>query len=369
MRIEHEIKLDFNDVLLKPKRSTLNSRREVDLIRKFTFRNCNKKFSGIPIIASNMDGIGTFSMAKELQKYKIMTVIKKSYNIHDWEEAINNGLDFKFISICTGISTLWDSNAIDYQNFKLILKKFPKIECICIDVANGYHEQFVDFVKKIRNEYPDKILIVGNVITGEMVEELIINGADVIKVGIGSGAVCTTRIQAGVGVPQLSGIIECADAANGVGGHIIADGGCVYPGDVAKAFGAGAHFVMLGSMLSGTDQGNGEIIRSKYKTNEIINDQHKIEEKEFVKFYGMSSETANEKYFGTLKDYRSSEGRTVLVPYRGDVNLIVQDILGGVRSACTYIGAKRIKDMPKCTTFVRCSQTHNAIYEKLTIGK
>jgi GMP reductase len=209
-----------------------------------------------------------------------------------------------------------------------------------------------------------------------MTEELILAGADIVKVGIGPGSVCTTRIQTGVGYPQLSAVIECADAAHGLGGHIIADGGCTCPGDVAKAFAAGADFVMLGGMLAGHDEGGGDIITKTYLTNEIdteglygdIGSQIKVD-KQFVQFYGMSSKSANDKHFGGLKDYRSSEGRTVLVPYRGAVANTVQEILGGVRSTCTYVGAKKIKQLPKCATFIRCTQTHNSVYEGSTIGK
>jgi len=206
-----------------------------------------------------------------------------------------------------------------------------------------------------------------------MTEELILAGADIVKVGIGPGSVCTTRIQTGVGYPQLSAVIECADAAHGLGGHIIADGGCTCPGDVAKAFAAGADFVMLGGMLAGHDEGGGEVITKIYETNEVTKTddgffESVYEEKKFVQFYGMSSTSANDKHFGGLKEYRSSEGRTVLVPYRGAVARTIQDILGGVRSTCTYAGAIRLKHLSKCTTFVRCTQTHNSIYEKSTIG-
>lgn len=186
-------------------------------------------------------------------------------------------------------------------------------------------------------------------------------------------SVCTTRIQTGVGYPQLSAVIECADAAHGLGGHIIADGGCTTPGDVAKAFAAGADFVMLGGMLAGHDQGGGEVITKYYQTNEYYvdekgNSQFVNEVEQFVQFYGMSSKAANDKHFGGLKDYRSSEGRTVLTKYKGDVNITLQDILGGVRSACTYAGASKLKYLSKCATFIRCTETHNRIFESSTIG-
>jgi GMP reductase len=224
-------------------------------------------------------------------------------------------------------------------------KTDERVKFLCIDVANGYTEYFSNFVYGMRSTYPNLTIIAGNVVTADMTQELIINGADIVKVGIGPGSVCTTRIQTGVGYPQLSAVIECADAAHGLGAHVIADGGCSSPGDIAKAFGGGADFVMLGGMLAGHDQGGGEVIDNT------------------VRFYGMSSETANDKHFGGLRDYRAAEGKEVKIPYKGDVRNTVQDILGSLRSTCTYIGAKRLKDIPKCATFIRCSDTHNRVYE------
>jgi GMP reductase len=246
-----------------------------------------------------------------------------------------------------------------------------------MDIANGYSDHFAARVRKVRDQFPGLIIIAGNVVTGEMTEELILAGADIVKVGIGPGSVCTTRIQTGVGYPQLSAVIECADAAHGLGGHIIADGGCTSSGDVAKAFAGGADFVMLGGMLAGHDEGGGEVITKYYQTNEIIREDvgdqtketRRVEEKQFVQFYGMSSESANDKHFGGLKDYRSSEGRTVLAPYRGSVKVTIQEILGGIRSTCTYAGAIKLKQLSKCTTFIRCTETHNRFYESSTIGK
>ena len=232
-----------------------------------------------------------------------------------------------------------------------------------MDIANGYSDHFAARVRKVRDQFPDIVIIAGNVVTGNMTEELILSGADIVKVGIGPGSVCTTRIQTGVGYPQLSAVIECADAAHGLGGHIIADGGCTCPGDVAKAFAGGADFVMLGGMLAGHDQGGGEVITKRYITDEIDNDETSvIQTKKFVQFYGMSSDAANTKHFGGLKDYRSSEGREVLVPYRGEVARTIQDLLGGIRSTCTYAGAQRLKHLMRCTTFVRCTQQFNGVY-------
>ena len=344
MRIEQDIKLDYKDVLFKPKRSKLESRRDVDLSRTFKFHYGNE-WTGVPVMASNMDGVGTFAMAKKLQNHKMITVMRKHYTVDDWTKNAK-GVKMKYLSVCTGTGVIWDPDAPDYATMKAVLAMYPDIKFITVDVANAYHENYADFISRLRDEYPDKTIIAGNVISAEMTEELIIKGADIVKCGIGPGSVCTTRTMTGVGVPQLSGIIECADAANGIGGHIIADGGCVYPGDVSKAFGAGAHFVMLGGMLAGHDESEGEVVNGK------------------IQFYGMSSNAAMAVH-GTRKDgYRGAEGKVVQLPHRGPVDPTVIEILGGLRSTCTYIGAKRIKDMPKCTTFVRCTQQVNQVFNQ-----
>jgi|TARA_A100001011_G_scaffold125574_1_gene132486 GMP reductase len=344
MRIEQDIKLDYKDVLFKPKRSKLESRRDVDLTRTFKFHYGNE-WTGVPIMSSNMDGVGTFAMAKVLQDHKMITVMRKHYSVDDWTKNAK-GVKMKYLSVCTGTGVIWDPDAPDYATMKAVLAMYPDIKFITVDVANAYHENYADFISRVRDAYPDKTIIAGNVISAEMTEELIIKGADIVKCGIGPGSVCTTRLMTGVGVPQLSGIIECADAANGIGGHIIADGGCVYPGDVSKAFGAGAHFTMLGGMLAGHDESEGEVVNGK------------------IQFYGMSSDAAMATH-GTRKDgYRGAEGKVVELPHKGPVEKTVIEILGGLRSTCTYIGAKRIKDMPKCTTFVRCTQQVNQVFNQ-----
>ena len=348
MRINNEPKLNFEDVLLQPKRSTLQSRKDVDMMRKFTFRNSKKVLSFLPIFASNMDGVGTFSMAKVLQEYKMMTVITKTTTPDQWRAAVGSGVRLQSVSVCTGTNRVFDDDAEDYRNMQEVLKSFPDVKMITIDVANAYHQNMVGFVAKVREEYPDKVIVAGNVVTPEMTEELIINGADVVKIGIGPGSVCTTRTMAGVGVPQFSAILDCADAANGVDGHIMADGGCTQPGDIAKALGGGAHMVMIGGMLAG-------------------HNESEIEVKDgFREFYGMSSDRAREVH-GKRKDgYRGNEGRLVHLPDRGPVSNTVEDILGGVRSACTYIGARRLKDMPKCASFVTTNNVLNKVYEQYT---
>ena len=375
MRLEEDIKLDYKDVLIRPKRSTLKSRSEVSLERKTKFRNFEPNFPenieeyhyrGIPIMAANMDGVGTFAMADKLAEGEMFTCLVKTYSVEELVEYFD-GMRERTQHVAMSIGTS-DSDYNKLFQVKGAVGEY--LQYVCMDIANGYSEHFAQAVRKVREAFPDLVIIAGNVVTREMTEELILAGADIVKVGIGPGSVCTTRIQTGVGYPQLSAVIECADAAHGLGGHIIADGGCTCPGDVAKAFAAGADFVMLGGMLAGHDEGGGEVLTKFYETAEVDNEGYRVREaKQFVQFYGMSSESANKKHFGGLKDYRSSEGRTVLVPYRGPVAATVQEILGGVRSTCTYVGAHTIKQLPKCTTFIRCTQTHNAVYESTTIGK
>ena len=359
MRIEQDMKLDYKDVLIRPKRSTLSSRSQVRLERKFSFRNSKTDYEGVPIMAANMDGVGTFAMADKLASLGIFTCLVKTYSVEELTDYFNGQLVWRKENVAMSIGT---SDADFLKLVDVQAKVGDKLKYVCMDIANGYSDHFAARVRKVRDQFPDLVIIAGNVVTGEMTEELILNGADIVKVGIGPGSVCTTRIQTGVGYPQLSAVIECADAAHGLGGHIIADGGCTCPGDVAKAFAAGADFVMLGGMLAGHDQGGGEVITKTYETNEIQGLERIYEEKQFVQFYGMSSDAANTKHFGGLKDYRSSEGREVLVPYRGSVSDTVQDLLGGIRSTCTYAGALKLKQLSKCTTFVRCTQQFNSVY-------
>ena len=344
MRIEQEIKLGFKDVMIRPKRSKLKSRSQVSLEREFKFLNSSSTWKGVPIVAANMDTVGTFEMAKTLAENKLFTAIHKHYSVDQWDDFMKNASAeiINYIAFSTG------TGAKDTEKLKVVLSKHSKIKFICIDVANGYSEHFVNFVKETRKQFPDKIIIAGNVVTGEMVEELLLAGADIVKVGIGPGSVCTTRVKTGVGYPQLSAIIECADAAHGLGGQIISDGGCATPGDIAKAFGAGADFVMLGGMLAGHQESGGELIEENGE--------------KFKQFYGMSSTTAMDKHVGGVAEYRASEGKTVKVPYKGYVADTLQDILGGIRSTCTYVGASRLKELTKRTTFIRVSEQENRVF-------
>ncbi len=342
MRIEDEIKLTFDDVLIRPKRSTLISRSEVKLEREFKFRHNNHTWEGIPIFSANMDTTGTFETAKALQKHKMLTAIHKFYDLDDWKVNIDS-LDSNYVSVTVGQSDE------DFELAKKIFDLNNNLKFLCIDVANGYREDFLEAVKRYRETYNDKIIIAGNVATREMTEALILAGADIVKIGIGPGSVCTTRSVAGVGYPQLSSISECSDAAHGLGGHVLADGGCKYPGDISKAFGAGADFVMLGGMFAGHEESGGELVTEE-------------DGKKYKDFYGMSSTKAQQTYYGDLANHRAAEGKKVRLEYKGPIDKTVQAILGGMRSACSYVGAKKLKDLPKSTTFIRVTQTTNEIY-------
>ncbi len=336
MRIIEDTKLDFSDVLISPKRSQLTSRKEAILTRKFKFKHSKHTWEGIPIIASNMDHTGTLDMYGVLSEYKMLTALCK---FNDWLSDYHLQYLIQTIGLDQNLDTL------DYDETKWI----------CLDVANGYTERFNDYVSLMRSHEAtkNKIIIAGNVCTPEATEQILLAGADIVKIGIGPGSVCTTRKMTGVGYPQLSATIECADAAHGLGGHIITDGGCTVVGDIAKAFGAGADFVMLGGMLAGHKECTGEIL-GNHRGGTMFAQK--------MEFYGMSSEEAQLKYYGGKKSHRASEGKKVQVPYRGTVKDTIQDILGGLRSACTYAGARTIKSLPKCTTFVKVNRQLNTVY-------
>jgi len=362
MIIEHDIKLDFSDVLIKPKRSTLKSRSDVSLVKTFKPKYGNP-FSGVPIMAANM-ATGSFAMVKAFKKEQMFVAVAK-HNNDQWLEEYKKDSDIlkygfytigmnenEFHSLCEFAHEIYANNSKDLKHLKIV-----------IDIANGYTQKFADFVKKVRSHFSHHVIIAGNVATPEMTEELIIAGADYVKIGIGPGSVCTTRKQTGIGYPQLSAAIECSDAAHGLGGGIILDGGMRTPGDVAKAFCANADLVMMGGMFSGTDEMDGEVYSEDFKSanqtwhnGKWIND---IETRKFKVFYGMSSDMAQDLHFGGNKDYRASEGTVEYVDYIGPVSKVIKDLLGGLRSTGTYIGAENIKDFGKCATFVRVTHIHD----------
>lgn len=364
MRIIEDTKLDYQDVLIVPKRSTLTSRKDVNLFRKFEFKNHGdqsdqgdsnvvrnrRALNVIPIMAANMDGIGTMDMARALIPHGMIVVLHKFYKLPELKKFFTEIGSEKSKQVFYTIGL----NGGDFERLEEFSKsvKPELLHNICIDVANGYTERFAEFVKKVRTRFPDKVIMAGNVVTGEMVEQLILSGADIVKIGIGPGSTCLTRKMAGTGYPQLSAIIECADSAHGMGGRICADGGCQVPGDLAKAFGAGADFVMLGGMLSGHKEAEQKIYTKGGKGG-----------KKYLKVYGSSSEEAMKKHNGGMSEYRTSEGRVVEVEYRGKVEGTVHEILGGLRSACTYVGARELRELPRRTTFIKVNNQLNHYFD------
>lgn len=342
--IEENPKLDFNNVLIKPRRSKLQSRSEVSLQTKHTFLHSSYTWSGVPIMVANMDTTGTFEMANALCKHNVITCLHKHYTVEEWFDFLKGKDDDFYNYIC--ISTGTSQN--DYDKTVEIISTHPKIKMIMIDVANGYSEHFLNCVKKFRTSFPTKIIAAGNVVTPEMTEDLLLKGADIIKLGIGPGSVCTTRKKTGIGYPQLSCVLECSEVAHRLGGLVISDGGCTCPGDFSKAYGAGADFVMSGGIFSGHNESSGELIEKNGK--------------KYKAFYGMSSKKAMEKHTGNVANYRTSEGKHVLIELKGPVENTILDILGGIRSTCTYVGSYTLKDLSKHTTFIRVNNQLNNIY-------
>lgn len=380
-RIYTEPQLDFCDVLFQPKRTTLNSRSEATTQRVFKFKYYPEKILSCGLIASNMATTGTLEMARVLEPYGAMTCFHKHIPYKELSRHFYSYEQLQFVSV--GLRD-------DKEEFFKLLESNTAIDKVCVDIANGYIPNLLKFVKELRARFPKILIMAGNVVTGDMVQDLILSGADIVKVGIGNGSVCTTRLKTGVGRPQLSTILDCADAAHGVGGMICADGGCTNPGDISKAYGAGADFVMLGGMLAGTDEAAGQLVTKTYETNEYIHDvwldnkhkahileeepiddtffawadtYNKVIEKKYKQFYGMSSKLAQEKHFGGMKGYRTSEGREKLIPYTGEASKVIEDILGGIRSTMTYIGATKLKDIPKRTTFYIVNRQLNQVFQ------
>lgn len=336
-----DAKLDYNDVLIVPTTSSVKTRKEVSLEVSTLFK-CGSSWTGVPIIAANMSTVGTHQMAVALSEYKILTCLKKGGDYYSNFATAYPDKE-KYVSLTLGLDA--DSKLfVDSANIK-----DPTF--ICIDVANGYMTEFHNFIKKVRDKWPKSILIAGNIVTPEGVVALSDAGVDLVKVGIGSGSMCLTRRVAGVGYPQLSAVLECVETAEASGIGIVADGGIIYPGDFAKAFAAGSAFVMAGGVFAGHDECGGEIKHGEHGELRMLH-------------YGMSSKTANEKYNGGLSDYRASEGRTVEVPYRGPVRHTVQEIFGGLRSACSYVGAFDLPQLYQRANFVRVNRTINTVFEK-----
>lgn len=337
-------KLDFNQVLILPKPTDIASRNDVDL---FTNKIQNIHPSTIPIIAANLDTVGTFSMAKELLSYNVMTCLHKHYTDEEYIsffKTLSNEQKNK-IYFSTGITES------DFQKLKIVYQ-YSNIRNICLDVAHCETPYVYNHIDKIKNIIPNINLMVGNIATPDSIETFANLNVKILKCGIGSGALCTTRLMTGVGVPQLSANLECAQEAKRFGIHICSDGGCVYPADIVKALGCGASVVMIGSMLAGTDECEGQWVEENGKR--------------FLISYGMSSSTAMKKHGSELKHYRASEGRTVKVQHKGPVSSIVQQILGGIRSACSYTNSHNLIEFPNNVDFIQVNSTHNNMFESIT---
>jgi len=338
-KINLEPKLDFSDVLIVPKRSSIKSRKDVVLTREFVFKNSNQMWTGVPIAVSNMDTTGTVEMGLELQQYKILTCLHKYYNYSD----IPVNLDRDYFAISTGISES------DIMKLDETMNSIPDIRFICVDVANGYMDSFIETCKLIREKYPSKIIIAGNVVTSSQVTRLLTDArVDIVKIGIGSGSVCTTRLKTGVGYPQLSAILDCHEACKKHGGYLMSDGGIQTPGDLGKAFGAGADFVMGGSLFAGHIESGGEMVEEEGVLYKI--------------FYGMSSKRAMVSHTGKMNSYRAEEGKVVKLKLRGHVNTTISEYLGGLRSTMTYVGTKHISNLFKNVRFIKVNNQVNRIY-------
>jgi len=337
MKIIQDTKLDFSDVLIQPRNTSLRSRSEVSLEREFKFKHSEQIWKGVPLIASNMDTVGTIEIYHSLTNHNMLTCFHKF--LKEYPENDRN----KYI-VSIGIRDK------DFQKLESLYQISPeKCNLVCVDVANGYMDSLLVFCQRVRELIPHCILIAGNVVTGDRTKELILEGkVDIVKVGIGNGSVCTTRLQTGCGMPQLSALLECGEAAHEVGGHILCDGGITCPGDAGKAFGAGSDFVMMGSMLAGHEESGGDLIKENDKLYKI--------------FYGMSSTEAMNKHYGGVNEYRSSEGKCVKIEYKGPVENTIKNLLGGLRSTCTYVNAPKIQDLHHNVVFYKVNNIVNKIY-------
>lgn len=364
MRMIDEEQLDFEDLMMQPKRSTLNSRSEVSLFREFKWFGHDGKICTlecIPVIIANMATIATPKMAKIAAKRGFMCALEKHLKMSDIlnlydeleDDALREQLPTATYVQPTFAYTQRIMPTIGIKEDLALLEVLQyehDVRCVCIDVPNGYVPKFIERVKEVRKICPDALVFAGNVVTGDICQDIILAGGNVAKVGIGPGSGCRTREKTGVGRPQASAIIECADACHQVNGFCCSDGGCKTPGDIAKAFGCGADFVMCGGMFAGAEEAEGEIVQVNGKP-------HKM-------FYGMSSNLAQEKHFGGRRSYSTSEGREKLVPVVGSINTIFDDIEGGLKSAMTYIGAKKLKNIPKNCTFYKVRRQLNMVFDK-----
>ena len=360
--------LDYSDILIRPKMGiNLNSRKEVNLQRIFKFKHGQVR-TGLGIFNANMATVGNFVITQKLLARGMFATIHKHYSVDEIGKFMINArqenvpLENLFITI--GLKNP-DS---EIQKLRELESKYGWTDSrnICIDAPNFYIPNALDVLARVRQEFPDAVIMAGNIASGDICLKLL-DYADIIKCGIGSGSACLTRKQTGCGTPMVSLIMECADIAHSVNGHICADGGIVDVGDICKALCLNADFVMIGGMFAGTDEAEGEKQEKQFETNEIIDGTKVIQTKYFKAYYGMSSEYANNKFAGGMGDYKTSEGRELLIPYTGALDKILQDITGGIASCCTYIGATSVKHMAKCATIIQVHNQLNRVFEKYSV--
>lgn len=345
-RILTETELDYSDVLILPARSTITSRKEIILEREIVFKHSRQVWRGVPLVCANMDNLGSFTMADTLSEYHILTCLTKHYPLKELVTYFNlptTNLDY--VSYSLGIS---DS---DLEKFNLFRQEAP-VRIVTIDTPNGYMERFVGFCNELRSNNPDVTIIAGNVCTGEMVEELALNGVDCVKAGIGGGAQCTTRMKSAIGRSMVSMILECADKAHHHEIQLMSDGGITCPGDACISFAVGADFSMVGSQWASTKETGADIIEENGK--------------QFMVFYGMSSSMAQKAHEEGLKSYRASEGRVSKLPYKGSIHPIIRDYLGGLRSCCSYVGSNSLKSLPRKATLVKVNNRLNTSLAQFT---
>lgn len=357
MNIVNEEQLDFDDVMIAPQPSCVESRKDVTIVRPYKFKHTGKVIEGNPAMAANMATTGTFEMAREMQKHQMFCALHKHYSAEELIQFLeNNKKEFgtnDYIFISTGL------RKDDFAKLQTVMKT-GLCNNICLDAPNGYINGFVQHLNRIRTAFPNSIIMAGNIVTPEKTVELIQNGADVVKLGIGSGSACSTRVKTGVGRPQLSTIIDCVSASKRYEGLVCSDGGVQKPADYIKAIGVHADFVMMGGYLAGCSEAGGKLITKLVKSPFVDdNCDYIMEERKYKLFYGMSSEYAQDQHYNGLADYRASEGIKVLTPYKGPVKKTIQDLEGGLRSALTYVGAQDIEEFPHKITFYKVRRQLN----------
>lgn len=323
-------KLDFCDVLIKPKSSSVTSRKNVAINRKFVTKHAKIILDCIPVVCANMTVVATEPMIKKFKNLNCLVAVHKFYN----EETLIRLFDqFE--------STLFFTTGFDLTKLKYV-SKYTKINKICLDVANGYINRFLDVVKEIRQLFPKSVIMAGNVCTKDVVADIVHSGADIVKIGIGSGSVCKTRMITGVGYPQLSAIVETNKKIHKLDALLCSDGGCKTPADVVKAFAAGADFTMIGGMLAGTKECSGDVVD------------------DCIRFYGMASKDAMDQFHGGIPDYKTSEGATELVKIKNcSAEDVLKEIFGGIRSACSYVGSNTLENLAENTSFIKVNRTHH----------